>query len=84
MVSQNNLLGSGKVYVEEPVEKKTNRVPCLMYHKDLSPMGKVVKNEFELDALIDAGWVDHRGKIFRLPGFEKLYDEFNKINEDDD
>lgn len=81
MASQNILLGSGLPQIPQipgHKERTQNKTPVFRYHKDC-PGGKVINYDDELEKL-GQGWVDHPGKIRRLPGHEKLYDDFNKIN----
>lgn len=78
MASKNRLLGSGIEYGEE--EKKTIAafdVPCFMYSES-NLSGILVKTTAQLKTLKEQGYVDHPGKCARLPGHEKLYDEFHK------
>lgn len=75
----NNLLLTNNVKRETtPVvlhRVRTNKLtPCWRYHKELG--SKLLKYDDELDWLGD-GWVDHPGKLSRLPGHEKLYDITN-------
>jgi hypothetical protein len=81
MASRNQLLGSGKIEVEEETGKITiaqssdpTGLPAWRFHKDCRE-GVLVKTALELAKLEAAGgWVDHPGKIFLLPGHEHLYE----------
>jgi hypothetical protein len=78
MASQNNLLGSGKPNEEiKKVVKMSKRIPVLMYHESCMG-GQLVKDEKVLDKLIALGWLDHPGKVKRLKGHEKVFDEYQK------
>lgn len=82
MASDNRLLGSGKsneVTKEEILTQK--KAPAWRYHS-ICKTGKVVKTDKELKELDDAGWVDHPGKVSRLPGFEHLYEEVETADEE--
>lgn len=54
------------------VTTRTRIVPILMYSLSCRE-GKVFTIQKELDAL-GLEWTDHPGKIFKLPGFEHLYE----------
>jgi hypothetical protein len=80
MVSKNQLLGSGKIEVDEVTGKVTIvqspslGLPAWRYHKNCSG-GVVVKTEVELARLeAEGGWVDHPGKVSLLPGHENMYE----------
>lgn len=78
MASQNVLLGSG-IPVLQPIahkERNQKRTPAWRYHKDC-PKGTLIRYDEELDKVDAAGWVDHPGKVARLPGLEKIYDDFH-------
>ena len=83
MASTNNLLGSGKAFIESNEPVKSSRVPVFRYHKDC-PNGIVVRTEAKLDELDAAGWKDHPGKVKKLPGFEKLYKAETKTEADEE
>jgi hypothetical protein len=76
MASQNRLLGM--TYPDIPPIGEdipsNSRVPAWRYHKDC-PKGKLVKRDDELDTLDAEGWVDHPGKLSKLPGLEQFYQE---------
>ena len=77
-MSNNKLLSVGSVMPEVvPVgahrERTNKRTPCLRYHKELG--SKLCSHDDVLDGLGE-GWVDHPGKLRRLPGHEKLYDAY--------
>jgi hypothetical protein len=80
MASKNQLLGSGKIEVDEETGKVTVvqfpslGLPAWRYHKNC-PSGIVVKTEVELARLeVEGGWVDHPGKVSLLPGHENMYE----------
>lgn len=82
MASQNILLGAGLSEIQPIVEHKKReqqRTPAWRYHKDC-PSGKLIKYDDELDEADANNWVDHPGKVTRLPGFEKMYDNFHDIS----
>lgn len=75
MASENVLLGSGKpVKVVREEKSVPAKLPTWRYHKTC-PEGVVVKTETKLAELDAAGWVDHPGKVRKLPGFEHLFQE---------
>jgi|SRR3989338_6041702 len=79
MASQNILLSPGGNTPQPIVEHKEpehKRTPVWRYHKDC-PQGKVINYDDELDKANATGWVDHPGKVTRLPGLEKIYDDFH-------
>jgi len=74
MASDNQLLGSGKPAgtVEERV---VSRQPIAWrFHKDC-PQGKLVYTKEELEKLDKADWKDHPGKVQKLPGHEKVWED---------
>lgn len=79
MASKNNLLGSGvpeQDIVPLHRERTQKKTPCWRFHKDYPD--KLVKFDDELEALEkQGGWVDEPGKARRLPGHEKIYDEYH-------
>lgn len=79
-MSSNELLGSGlsrEISISNHKEIEHKRTPTFRYHKDCIH-GKLVKYDEELEVLEKQGWVDHPGKACRLPGHEKIYDEFQE------
>jgi len=82
MVSDNRLLGSGKIHTPTKAAQTVEVFqPMWMFHKD-HPEGEVVTKQVRYDKLIVAGWVDHPGKCTLLPGLEKWYEGGeNKIEE---
>ena len=75
MASNNRLIGSGKVYIEEVKEEVEvfKKAPMWLYSKDCTE-GRIIKTDEEIDKLLATGWKDHPGKIVKLAGFEKLYE----------
>jgi hypothetical protein len=76
MVSNNTLLNGAKVNqkVVHPSEVVQEHTPCFMFSEEC-PEGKVVKWDKELAELIEAGWVDHPGKVQKLPGHKKVWEK---------
>lgn len=79
MASKNSLLGSG---IHEPTPAPFGhglinvRAPAWRFHATLCPKGRIVQFDAELDKLDAEGWVDHIGKTKRLPGLEKIWDNY--------
>jgi DNA repair exonuclease SbcCD ATPase subunit len=79
MASKNSLLGSG---MHEPTPAPFGhglinvRAPAWRFHTTLCPKGKIVQFDAELDKLDAEGWVDHIGKTKRLPGLERIWDNY--------
>ena len=59
--------------MSQVVDKRT---PTLRYHKSCIG-GKLFKYEDALEKAEAEGWVDHPGKITKLPGHEKLFNSQN-------
>ena len=77
MVSKNKLLGSGVDY--ESLAKQLPRndevqkiAPAWRFHKTC-PEGRVIKTDKAIKELDKAGWVDHPGKVRKLPGHENMF-----------
>lgn len=78
MASNNKLLGM--THDPEPAPFGHNlppnvRAPMFMYHSTC-PEGKVIRLDSEIERLEAEGWVDHRAKVQRLPGWEQFYDDY--------
>ncbi len=78
MISQNVLLGSGippeiTSNIEEELPENL-RTPAWRFHPDHPD--RICKTDAELDKLDAEGWVDKPGKARRLPGHEKIYDDY--------
>jgi hypothetical protein len=76
MTSHNKLLGMGIVDIPEIGTHlpSNERAPAWRYHGSCTK-GKIVLTDSELDKLDADGWVDHPGKLSKLPGLEKFYVE---------
>jgi len=77
MPSENILLGSGIVPIEEHKAVVNKRAPAWRFHISC-PEGKVCKTDAELDQADKEGWVDHPGKVRLLPGHEKVWEAYQK------
>lgn len=61
MASNNNLLGSGKVFVEREDKKVNKEFPRFLYHKEKDSI--IVKDKEEMEAMKKLGFDLHE-KIF--------------------
>lgn len=81
---QNILLAPGVKQEERPIieeEVPVNvRAPAWRFHRDFPD--RLCKTDAELDQLDAEGWVDKPGKARRLPGHEKMFDQYNAVKEE--
>lgn len=79
MASHNTLLGMGPRQEATPVDSHVGTpMRAWRYHKDCRE-GRLLTTKEAIEKADAEGWVDNPGKIFRLPGLESVYDEYNKV-----
>ena len=78
MASQNKLLGSGEVFNDgksDHTHETGTRKLAWRYHETCRE-GRLLKTQEAIDEADANGWVDTPGKIFKLPGHERVYEDY--------